>query len=96
MIIQPGEEATPGAVLNADCQGSSTSSSQSVPIRKGPPATPASFYQLDEKKRIALDAEIRYSLKVVEKHFSFRSCDDIKFLFRAMFPNYPPLEYLSL
>ena len=34
MIIQPGEEATPGAVLNADDQGSSTSSSPSVPIRR--------------------------------------------------------------
>ena len=35
----------------------------------------------------ARDSEIRWCLKVVESHYSYNSCEKIKYLFQKMFPD---------
>ena len=67
-----------------------------------PSATPStsnsnqSSILLTSDKLIALNAEIRWALKTVYSHYSYRSNQDNNLLFRAMAPGYAPFEFYQM
>ena len=75
--------------------GPSTSSnvptSSTVPVSSNASKSPKTSQRIldgvAEQALQALHAEIRWATKSVRSHFSFRSCDGLKELFHAMFPD---------
>ena len=80
------------AIIQSSSQSASIQSSSSTSKQKDENADGnAAEMPLDDAE-IALNAEIRWALKCVTAHYSYRSNMDNRLLFQAMAPGYKPFE----